>query len=84
MADERIVAITFPKCGTCRFAHNPDPKKLYECHGNPPTPMLLGSGQDQLGRAVLQMEVFSPRVKDDRPACRLYEKRLDFPTDGRS
>ena len=79
-----LITVTFPKCGTCRFAQVPFKNNMADCYGRPPTPMLLGTSQDALGRPVLQMEVFSPKVKDDRPACALYEKRLDFATEGKS
>lgn len=82
--NDRIISITFPKCGTCRFAQKPDMKGFLDCHGNPPVPLVLGAGQDALGRTALQIEAMVPKVKADRPACHLHESRQDFATDGRS
>lgn len=82
--NDRIVAITFPKCGTCRFAQVPFKGGLADCYGKPPVPLVLGAGQDALGRTALQIEAMVPRVKEDRNACSLHQVRLDFQTDGRS
>lgn len=84
MSDDRIISITFPKCGTCRFAQKFDARGMADCFGVPPIPMMIGGGQDALGRPAIQMEVFSPKVKEDRPACSLYKAKQDFATDGRS
>lgn len=81
--NERIVAVTFPKCGTCRYAQT-FKGGLAECYGNPPTIMMLGTSQDALGRPQLHMEAMVPKVKEDRPACHVYEARQDFATAGRS
>lgn len=69
------------KCGTCRYAiptkqTNPGPFNL-DCHGFPPTPQLVGGGQDALGRNVFQVELLVPRVAPDRVACSVY-----MPADG--
>lgn len=82
--NDRIVSITFPKCGTCRFAQAPFKAGMADCYGNPPLPMVLGTSQDALGRAQMHIEAMVPKVKDDRPACSLHQQRLDFATDGRS
>ena len=82
--NDRIVSITFPTCGKCRFAQKPDAKGMYECNGNPPIPLILGTSQDALGRPQLHIEAMVPKVKEDRPACHLYEAKQDFVTAGRS
>lgn len=82
--NDRIVSITFPKCGTCQYAQPVNKHSgLADCYGMPPTPMILGATQGPLGPQI-QMEVFSPKVKEDRPACSLYHKKEDFVTAGRS
>ena len=46
--------------------------------------VVVGAAQDALGRPVLNIETFVPRVKDDRPACALYKRKEDFETSGTS
>lgn len=83
MSDDRIVSITFPKCGTCRFAQAPFKNGMADCFGMPPVPMILGVTPGPIGPQI-QMEVFSPKVREGRPACSLHTLRQDFATDGRS
>ncbi len=82
--NDRIVSITFPKCGTCRFAQAPFKAGMADCYGNPPVPLVLGAGQDALGRTALRIEAMVPKVKEDRSACHVYERRLDMATAGSS
>ena len=82
--NERIIAVTFPKCGTCQYAQKPDTKGFCDCHGNPPSPLILGSGQDALGRPTFQIEAMVPKVQAIRPACHLYAAKQDFATNGNS
>lgn len=82
--NDRIVSITFPKCGSCRYAQAFKNDKMADCHGMPPVPMMLGTSQDALGRPQVHMETFVPRVKEDRPGCSLYIAKQDFVTSGRS
>lgn len=82
--NDKIVSVTFPKCGTCRYAQKFDTKQSADCFGNPPTVILLGAAQDVLGRPAMQLETFVPRVQADRPGCALYKRKDDFPTLGSS
>jgi hypothetical protein len=87
--NDKIVSITFPKCGTCvyaqQFSRDPRTKEtMADCFGHPPTVILLGQTQTVLGQPALQFETFVPRVKDDRPACALYKRKTDFATAGSS
>jgi hypothetical protein len=82
--NDKIVTVTFPKCGTCIYRQEPDAKGLGDCHGNPPQVILLGATQDALGRPAMQLETFVPKVKGDRPACALHKRKDDFATLGRS
>lgn len=83
--NERIVNITYPKCGTCRFAQQPaDRNGMHDCFGHPPTVIPIGATQDALGRPAMQLETFVPKVKADRPACALHQPVVDFATLGRS
>lgn len=80
----QIVAITFPKCGSCVYAQT-FKQGMAECFGHPPSVHVIGmSPPDALGRPGLQLENFVPRVKDDRPACALYKRKDDFSTMGKS
>lgn len=83
MSDNRVVQITFPKCGTCRFAQA-FKNGMADCYGNPPSVLVLGTSQDVLGRQQMHIEAMVPKVKEDRPACHLYEVKQDFATAGRS
>lgn len=79
-----IKPVVLPKCSTCVYAQEFKPDGSAECFGHPPTPMIIGAGQDPLGRPSIQLETFVPRVKRDRPACALYQRKLDFATVGNS
>ena len=84
MIRDKIVSVTFPKCGTCQYAQKLDMKGFADCYGNPPTIHLIGATKDVLGRPALQLETFVPRVHKDRPACALYKRKDDFATAGSS
>jgi hypothetical protein len=79
----RIVSVVFPRCGTCVFAQA-FKSNMADCHGRPPTPMVVGASQDALGRPILTVENLVPRVTQDRPACSLYKRKEDFATRGNS
>jgi hypothetical protein len=81
--NDRIVSITLPKCGTCRFAGN-FINGMADCYGMPPVPMMLGASQDALGRPQMHIEAVLPKVKQERPACALYDRKQDFATTGNS
>lgn len=80
--NDKIQMVTFNKCGTCKFAQKFDTKNSAECFGNPPSVHVIGASQDALGRPVLQLETFVPRVQSDRPACSLHQRKQDFATMG--
>jgi hypothetical protein len=82
--NNNIVTVTFPKCGTCRYAQKPDARGFADCHGNPPTVILMGAVQDLAGRPGFQMESFVPKVNVDRLGCALHKPKEDFATMGRS
>lgn len=81
---DRIINVTFPKCGTCVYAQKFDAKDAADCFGYPPTILLLGATKDVLGRPGFQLESFVPRVLKDRPACSLHKRKDDFVTQGSS
>jgi len=81
--NERIVSIIFPKCGTCTYFQN-FKQGMADCYGMPPSVHVVGASQDALGRPVLNIETFVPRLKEDRPACALYKRKEDFETAGSS
>ena len=82
--NDKIVTLTFPKCGTCVYAQKFDAQNAADCFGNPPTVILLGHTKDVLGRPALQLETFVPRIQKDRVACHIYKPKEDFATLGRS
>lgn len=78
-----IVAVTFPKCGSCLYAQA-FKQGMADCFGHPPSVHVIGmTPPDALGRPGLQLETFCPRVKEDRPACALYKRKDDFSTMGK-
>lgn len=81
--NDKIIAVTFHKCGTCVFAQT-FKNSMADCYGNPPSVMVLGTSNDALGRPQMHIEALVPKVKDDRPACHLHVRRTDFATSGRS
>jgi hypothetical protein len=46
--------------------------------------MMLGASQDALGRPQMHIEAVLPKVKQERPACALYDRKQDFATTGNS
>jgi hypothetical protein len=82
--NDKILTVTFPKCGTCRFIQKLDAKEMGDCFGNPPSVHVLGATRDPIGRPAIQCETFVPRVHKDRPACSLYKRKDDFATQGSS
>jgi hypothetical protein len=82
--NDKIVTVTFEKCGGCRFAQK-STNNVHDCFGHPPSVHIIGMAQpDALGRAGMQLEMFVPKVRGDRPACALYQPQADFSTIGRS
>ena len=81
--NDKIISVSFPKCGTCQFAQD-FKQGSADCFGHPPSVHIVGMGKTVLGQPGLQLETFVPRIKDDRPACALYKRKQDFPTMGGS
>ena len=82
--NDRIIAVTFPKCRTCVYAQE-FKSNMADCFGHPPSVHVIGmSPPDALGRPGIQLETFVPRVNQDRAACALYKQKLDFSTSGKS
>lgn len=83
--NDKIVTVTFPKCGTCQFAHPAKGSSDIECFGMPPTVMMLGqSAPDALGRPGIIMDSFVPKLRPDRWGCSLHRPKVDFSTLGKS
>ena len=80
---EKMVLVTFPKCGTCEYAQN-FKQDIADCHGMPPSVHVIGVQPDALGRPQIHIETFVPKVKAERPACSLHRPKQDFATAGRS
>jgi hypothetical protein len=73
MGDDDIVL--GEKCGACKYAVRAPDGKGYECFGEPPTVMPMAAGPDALGRPVITLQMFNPRVEKDRIACSLFDRR---------
>lgn len=82
--NDKIITVTFPKCGTCQYAQA-STNNTHDCFGHPPSIHIIGMTQpDALGRPGIQIETFVPKVRGDRPACSLYKRKDDFATTGSS
>lgn len=82
--NDKIVSVTFPKCGMCTYAQKFDAKDSADCYGNPPSVHVLGVTKDVIGRPAVQCETFVPRVHKERPGCALWKRKQDFATAGTS
>ncbi len=59
-------------CGNCRFRQNVvEDLQILECHGLPPTPVIMGMGQT--GPAV---GLLRPRLPRTEKACALHKPDL--------
>lgn len=63
------------KCGNCKFAIRVSDGQSFECHGEPPRVVPMAGGADALGRPVIQLQMFRPRVEKMTHACHLWKVR---------
>ncbi len=65
-------------CANCAFAklRFEDVHKI-ECHGLPPTLMMVGAKPGPLGGMNIQIEQFRPQLDKTSMACSLFRARLD-------
>ena len=78
-ADKPSKTLVFGEtCGNCRFAgtNTEDVVNLAICRGVPPTPVLVGMGQNLAGQPVPNIVGIWPTVGRGMPACALW-KRVD-------
>lgn len=72
-----VLLETHPTCATCVHAElNPQDITMINCWGSPPIPVVVGGGQDQLGRMALNVQVLRP-VSQPRTArgCALHKPK---------
>lgn len=61
-------------CGNCRYGHTVQ-LGMTECHGVPPTPVVLGFGQNLAGQTGAQIELLRARLPSDEAACALHKPK---------
>lgn len=66
---------TGPRCGNCAFGRPVNGQTaIIECHGLPPTPILMGFQQDALGRPNPNIALMFPRVPANEARCALWQE----------
>lgn len=73
---------TYETCGKC--AHGifmPADVNQVECHGGPPTPVLIGGGQDALGRVQLNIQTMWPAVLKSSRCCAVFKPKITISLD---
>lgn len=61
-------------CGSCRFGPVVAPGQV-ECKGVPPTPVVIGMGQNMAGQPAMQIELMRPRLAATEPGCALWKAK---------
>lgn len=72
-----VLAEPFEHCATCMHAElNVQDVNMINCWGAPPVPVVLGGGQDALGRMALNVQVLRPvsQPRNTR-ACALHKAK---------
>lgn len=71
-----VGSILIPRsCGNCEYFERTKDPAVGICHGVPPTPCVVGGGQDALGRMQFNVEMMVPRVPRARKGCALWALR---------
>lgn len=70
MAAEAI-APTKPSCGNCKYAKRLD-LQFIECHGVPPTPVVIGGSHGAFGKMNLNVELMRARLSVNELPCALW------------
>lgn len=65
------IAPTLPRCGNCSFAKRLD-LQFIECHGVPPTPVVMGASQGAFGKVNLNIELMRARLSVNELPCALW------------
>ena len=65
-------------CGNCGYSKRMNDQSV-ECHGNPPTPAIVGVQPGQFGGVQMQIEMLRPRMPGTTQPCHLYQPRIDMP-----
>jgi hypothetical protein len=60
-----------PTCGNCKFAKRLD-IQVVECHGVPPTPVVIAGSPGPLGKININVELMRARMSINEPACALW------------
>ena len=75
-AKPAIVKEAFSMCGTCvHGVMNPQAMDLLDCHGVPPTPVVMGMAHGPQGAGV-NVQLLRPQVMKTTRACSLHKTRL--------
>lgn len=78
MTEQKIfTASASETCGSCRFARFED-MGLIECRGVPPTPVVLGMGQNLAGKQGANVQLLRARLPATEAACALYREVKQF------
>lgn len=68
---------SLPLCGTCKWGVlKPETLDMVECHGAPPTPVVLGVSRDALGREGPYVQPMWPGMPTKQPGCSLHAVKL--------
>lgn len=60
-----------PTCGNCKYAKRLD-LQMIECHGVPPTPVVMGATQGAFGKVSLNIELMRARLSVNELPCALW------------
>ena len=61
-------------CGRCRFSHViPENIEVIECHGVPPTPVVIGGKPNIAGQVQLGVELLRARLPWAEAGCALWK-----------
>lgn len=70
-------------CGNCRFGKRVDVMSV-ECHGLPPTPAVVATGQNLAGQPATQIALLFAVQPADTPRCALYQRGAGLALIGKS
>lgn len=65
------IAPAKPSCGNCKYAKRLD-LQFIECHGVPPTPVVMGATQGAFGKVALNIELMRARLSVNELPCALW------------
>jgi len=69
----KAAALPLQRCGNCFYADEHPGPEFIVCKGAPPTAVLLGMREDQLGRPCPVIEGFWPVVRKEQRRCSMWQ-----------